>query len=80
MCVQLLAGVLGAASLAVVRSANAIDINDDRKVRATGFDIIYEARELDLPQDVRDGLAQVCVVATTSWGSHHTKGYWRAAR
>lgn len=51
--------MLGAASLAVVRSASAIDINDDRKARATGFDIIYEARELDLPQDVRDGLAQV---------------------
>jgi photosystem II oxygen-evolving enhancer protein 3 len=51
--------VLGVASLAVVRSANAIDIVDDRKAKSTGFDIIYEARELDLPQDVRDGLAQV---------------------
>lgn len=39
-------------------SATAMDLIDDRKVRAKGFDIIYEARDLDLPQSVRDGLTQ----------------------
>ena len=55
----MLAGFLGFASLAVTASANAIDIQDERKVRERGFDLIYEARELDLPQAVRDGLVQV---------------------
>jgi photosystem II oxygen-evolving enhancer protein 3 len=53
-----LAGFLGVAGLAVAGSANAIDILDERKARQKGFDIIYEARELDLPQAVRDGLLQ----------------------
>lgn len=35
-----------------------MDLIDDRKARAKGFDIIYEARDLDLPQGVRDGLEQ----------------------
>nr|8BD3_U Chain U, Chloroplast oxygen-evolving enhancer protein 3 [Chlorella ohadii]8BD3_u Chain u, Chloroplast oxygen-evolving enhancer protein 3 [Chlorella ohadii] len=35
-----------------------LDLFDDRKARQAGFDIIYEARDLDLPQGVRDGLAQ----------------------
>ena len=35
-----------------------MDLIDDRKARANGFDIIYEARDLDLPQNVRDGLDQ----------------------
>merc|ERR1719359_1680834 len=35
-----------------------VDLKDDRKVKSTGFDIIYEARDLDLPQNVRDGLTQ----------------------
>ena len=39
--------------------ARAIDVFDDRKVHDTGYDIIYEARELELPQSVRDGLEQV---------------------
>jgi len=38
--------------------ANAMDIIDDRKAKEKGFDIIYEARDLDLPQGVRDGLSQ----------------------
>merc|ERR1719359_1515150 len=49
------------ASLAITSSAlavSAIDLKDDRKAKSTGFDIIYEARDLDLPQDVRDGLTQ----------------------
>ena len=40
-------------------NANAMDLIDDRKARSKGFDIIYEARDLDLPQNVRDGLDQV---------------------
>lgn len=39
-------------------TANAMDLIDDRKARANGFDIIYEARDLELPQGVRDGLEQ----------------------
>ena len=39
-------------------TANAMDIIDDRKARERGFDIIYEARDLDLPQAIRDGLQQ----------------------
>merc|ERR1712224_993871 len=45
----------------IANSANAltaVDLKDDRKAKSTGFDIIYEARDLDLPQDVRDGLTQ----------------------
>jgi photosystem II oxygen-evolving enhancer protein 3 len=36
----------------------AVDLFDDRNVRQKGFDLIYEARDLDLPQNVRDGLTQ----------------------
>ncbi|GLC45583.1 hypothetical protein PLESTB_000873700 [Pleodorina starrii] len=39
-------------------AATPVDLFDDRKVRETGFDLIYEARDLDLPQSVRDGLTQ----------------------
>merc|ERR1719378_1635161 len=35
-----------------------VDLKYDRKAKSTGFDIIYEARDLDLPQNVRDGLTQ----------------------
>jgi len=57
-----LSGLLaGAASLAIAQSAFAVtnvDVLDDRKVLDTGFDIIYEARDLDLPQATRDGFTQ----------------------
>merc|ERR1712193_220753 len=46
---------------AIANNANAltaVDLKDDRKAKSTGFDIIYEARDLDLPQNVRDGLTQ----------------------
>lgn len=59
MLMQVLAGFAAFAGLAVAKSAGAVDIQDDRKVRDKGFDLIYEARELDLPQSVRDGLSQV---------------------
>merc|ERR1712190_364528 len=35
-----------------------VDVKDDRGAVKKGFDIIYEARELDLPQNQRDGLSQ----------------------
>merc|ERR1719213_131096 len=35
-----------------------VDLKDDRKAKSTGFDLIYEARDLDLPQNVRDGMTQ----------------------
>merc|ERR1711904_647600 len=41
-----------------VSALSPVDLKDDRKVKSTGFDIIYEARDLDLPQNVRDGLTQ----------------------
>merc|ERR1711976_176992 len=49
------------ASLAMIKSAVAltpVDVKDDREAKSAGFDLIYEARDLDLPQDVRDGLTQ----------------------
>lgn len=58
--------VAGVAGLVAVKSANAMDLFDDRKARQAGFDIIYEARDLDLPQNERDGLTQArTVVADT---------------
>merc|ERR1712066_172375 len=39
-------------------AVTAVDLKDDRKALANGFDLIYEARDLSLPQSVRDGLTQ----------------------
>lgn len=89
-----LAGLLGAAALAGARPALAADIFDDRKVRQNGFDIIYEARDLDLPQNVRDGMTQARsnVADTkkrisesekrvdTKLGEFVNKQYWTSAR
>merc|ERR1712176_1735671 len=50
-----------AAGLAHEKAAFAVtpvDLKDDRKAKATGFDITYEARDLDLPQNICDGLTQ----------------------
>jgi hypothetical protein len=64
ICSQVLAGFVaaGAALLAApkAQAVTPVDLFDDRKARNTGFDLIYEARDLDLPQSVRDGLTQVC--------------------
>lgn len=57
-----LGGLLAGVAALTASTANAAvynDFVDDRKAKANGFDIVYEARELDLPQAVRDGLAQV---------------------
>lgn len=65
---QVLAGFVaaGAALLAApkAQAVTPVDLFDDRKARDTGFDIIYEARDLDLPQNVRDGLTQVRLVVS----------------
>ncbi len=62
---QVLSGFLaGAAALSVSGAAQAealftpVDLFDDRKARASGYDLIYEARDLDLPQATRDGFTQ----------------------
>jgi len=60
---DLLNGAALAGFAAVVPSKDAfavtpVDIKDDRAAVAKGIDIIYEARELDLPQNVRDGFTQ----------------------
>ncbi|KAF5832886.1 oxygen-evolving enhancer protein 3, chloroplastic [Dunaliella salina] len=51
----------GAAALSLspqAQALNDIDLKDFRDQRQKGFDIIYEARDLDLDQDTRDGLSQ----------------------
>ncbi|KAI7839752.1 hypothetical protein COHA_006556 [Chlorella ohadii] len=53
-----LGGLVAGVAALTASSAQALDLFDDRKARQAGFDIIYEARDLDLPQGVRDGLAQ----------------------
>merc|ERR1719258_566958 len=35
-----------------------VDLKDDRKAKSTGFDVIYEARDLELPENVRFGMTQ----------------------
>ncbi|GMH32729.1 hypothetical protein BSKO_00563 [Bryopsis sp. KO-2023] len=54
----LVAGVSLIASRAAQAAPTAIDLRDDRKVNETGFDLIYNARDLDLPQSTRDGFDQ----------------------
>merc|ERR1712100_708482 len=50
---------LAAVSLSFSSTAvTPVDLKDDRKAKSMGFDLIYEARDLDLPQGVRDGLTQ----------------------
>merc|ERR1712178_369332 len=54
-----LAAGLAAFSLSCsVSAVTPVDLKDDRKAKSTGFDLIYEARDLDLPQNVRDGMTQ----------------------
>lgn len=59
-----LGGFLAGAAMTLSNAAFAaggatpVDIFDDRKVREKGFDLIYEARDLDIPQAERDGLTQ----------------------
>jgi photosystem II oxygen-evolving enhancer protein 3 len=50
----------GAALLSAsqAQAVTPVDLFDDRKARNTGFDLIYEARDLDIPQAARDGMTQ----------------------
>merc|ERR1712178_453118 len=60
-----LAAGLAAFSLSCsVSAVTPVDLKDDRKAKTMGFDLIYEARDLDLPQNVRDGLTQARNSAT----------------
>ncbi|KAG1673012.1 hypothetical protein FOA52_005942 [Chlamydomonas sp. UWO 241] len=53
-----LASAVLVSSKAAFAAATPVDIIDDRKAIATGFDLIYDARDLDLPQNERDGITQ----------------------
>jgi photosystem II oxygen-evolving enhancer protein 3 len=92
-----LGGLLAGAVFTVANQASAVsDVNvfDDRKVRDTGFDLIYEARDLDLPQATRDGLSQArgSIEATkkrvkeaesridSELAGYVSKAYWTEAR
>jgi len=54
-----LGGLLAGVAALTASSAQALDLIDDRAAKKAGFDIIYEARDLDLPQNVRDGFTQI---------------------
>ncbi|EFN51130.1 hypothetical protein CHLNCDRAFT_141328 [Chlorella variabilis] len=54
-----LGGMLAGVAALAASPAQALDLIDDRKARSAGFDIIYEARDLDLPQATRDGMSQI---------------------
>merc|ERR1711904_647444 len=59
--VNIVKNAAGLVALCLTYSASAVtpvDLKDDRKAKSMGFDLIYEARDLDLPQGVRDGLTQ----------------------
>ncbi len=68
-----LGGLLAGVAALTASSAQAMDLIDDRKAKANGFDIIYEARDLDLTQAQRDGLSQVRRAAGRQQGR-----MWRA--
>jgi len=60
---EMIAGLASAFGAAVAHDKAAfavspVDLKDDRKAKSIGFDIIYEARDLGLPQNIRDGLTQ----------------------
>jgi len=59
---EMMNGLAGVFAGAVIPKAafavTPVDIKDDRKAIAKGFDIIYEARDLDIDQRIRDGMTQ----------------------
>ncbi|KAG2445394.1 hypothetical protein HXX76_000016 [Chlamydomonas incerta] len=54
----LASAVAAVAPKAAFAAATPVDLFDDRSARERGFDLIYEARDLDLPQNVREGFTQ----------------------
>merc|ERR1712138_50413 len=66
---QFMTGIAaGLASLTIISSSHAlvpVDLKDDRKAKSTGFELIYEARDLALPQMfVMDSLRPVVLLTT----------------
>jgi len=58
---QVLNAIVAAAAASAARGASAlspVDLKDSRDFEKKGGEIIYEARDLDLSQSVRDGLTQ----------------------
>jgi len=59
---DLINGVAAALAAAVVPknafAVSPVDIKDDRKAIGMGYDIIYQARDLDIDQRIRDGMTQ----------------------
>lgn len=53
-----MAGVSAFATGKAFADATPVDLFDDRGAKKKGFEIIYEARDLDLPQAQRDGISQ----------------------
>merc|ERR1712224_552355 len=51
-------GFLTQISTSLSTAVTSVQLKDDRNAKSLGFDLIYEARDLDLPQNVRDGLTQ----------------------
>jgi len=54
----LFAGVVALVAPSAEAGVTNVDLFDDRSAKQKGFDIIYEARDLDLPQSKRDGIDQ----------------------
>ncbi|KAI8464498.1 MAG: oxygen evolving enhancer protein 3-domain-containing protein [Monoraphidium minutum] len=52
------AGAAAMLAATSVEAATSIDLFDDRAAKKKGYDLIYEARDLDLPQNVREGFTQ----------------------
>jgi len=52
---SMIAGGLAAKGASAARN---VELIDDRVAKKNGFDIIYEARDLSLDQDTRDGMTQ----------------------
>lgn len=48
----------GLVTLTAFGASADVELEDERAVRQRGFDLIYEARDLDLVQNERDGLTQ----------------------
>lgn len=65
----MLGGLLAGVAALTVPRANAVDIRDDTKVRERGFDLIYEARDLDLAQVYALNSCFGCVIGPCrGWG------------
>jgi Oxygen evolving enhancer protein 3 (PsbQ) len=58
-------GGLLAGAIAIAPAAQAIEIIDATKVRDAGFDLIYQARDLDLPQVTSAASRQLSIRAHT---------------